>query len=408
VYTLNFLDRSLMVLLLQPIKEDLRLSDTQLGLLTGIAFGVFYAVLGVPIARLADRGNRVTITSIAIALWSITVMATFFVTNFLQMIAARVAAAVGEAGCMPPTYSLVGDYFPRSAERTWAMAVYKLAAPTAALISFVLGGWMNEHYGWRLTFFWMAIPGLLFAILVKLTVVEPRAYVGKPEATRLAPSMLEVLQLLWRQRSSRHLSIALILLLTLGLGLGPWYAAFMMRSHDIGTAELGIWLGLIFGVVGIGGVLLGGYVASRWLADDEPSQMLASAIAVAALVPSFILFLLLPDKHHALLALAPLAVAFNFFYAPAFALMQRLVPDEMRATTIAVVMLLGNLIGMGVGPLMVGALSDRLTPMLGTDSLRYAMLIVSLVALWGAYHFWQVSRSVREDLATRSFGAERA
>jgi MFS family permease len=152
VYTLNYLDRGLIILLLQPIKEDLHISDTQLGFVTGIAFALFYATLGLPIARCADRGNRVTITSIAIGLWGGTVMLCLFVTNFVHLVFARIAAAIGESGCMPPTYSLVGDYFPAPAERTRAMATYWLASPVALLISLVAGGWLNERYGWRVTF----------------------------------------------------------------------------------------------------------------------------------------------------------------------------------------------------------------------------------------------------------------
>ena len=165
------------------------------------------------------------------------------------------------------------------------------------------------------------------------------------------------------------------------------------------TTELGIWLGLILGVGGLLGTLAGGYAAGRWFAQDERGQMRLTAVMIAALVPCFVLFLLLPRKEHALIALVPLMVIFNFFFGPTFALMQRLVPDEIRATTLAVVMLLANLIGMGVGPQVVGILSDLLMPIVGSDSLRYAMLTMSLVALWSAYHFWNVGRTVRGDLA---------
>lgn len=399
VYMLNLVDRGLMMLLLQPIKEDLQLSDTQLGLLTGIAFGLFYATLGIPIARWADRGDRVTITSVAIGLWGLTVMASLLVTNFIQLAFARIAAAVGESGCKPPTYSLVGDYFPQPAERTRAMAVYWLGSPLASLISFIVGGWLNELYGWRLTFFLMGIPGLMLALLVKLTIIEPRKHVRSSGLSeRSMPSMLAVLATLWRQRSSRHLSLALTLLYTLVFGLAPWYAAFMMRSHNMGTAELGIWLGLVFGISGIVGILSGGYVASRWFANNERGQMRMCAVTVASLVPCFVAFLTVPQKYQALIALMPLVVVFNFFLAPTYALMQRLVVDEMRATTLAVVMLFANLIGMGIGPQVVGILSDLLMPVVGKDSLRYAMLIMSFVALWAGYHFWQVGRTVNEDL----------
>jgi MFS family permease len=429
VYMLSCLDRGLIILLLQPIKEDLLLSDTQLGFLTGIAFGLFYAVLGLPIARWADRGNRVTIASLAIGLWGLTVMACVAVTSFVQMVAARVAAAVGEAGCMPASYSLLGDYFPGSAERPRAMAIYMLASPAALLVSFVLGGWINEQYGWRVAFLVAGIPGVLIAAFVKLTVAEPRArpaavaaQFGAPPPGMSAgesprgeppfapgsrrrpiepaplPRMADVLSVLWHQRSTRHLTLAIILLWTMGMGLSPWYAAFMMRSHGMGTSELGVWLGLIFGLGGIAGTFLGGHIAARWLAENERAQMRWSAVMVAAIVPCFVLFLLLPGKAQALAALLPLMMVFSFFVGPTFAVLQRLVPDEMRATTLAVVMLLANLIGMGLGPQAVGVLSDLLTPRFGADSLRYSMLLMSATALWAAWHFWRVGRTVMSDL----------
>lgn len=401
VYTLNLVDRVLMMLLLQPIKQDLHLSDTQLGFLTGIAFALFYATVGLPIARRADHGNRVTIASVAIGLWGLTVMACLFVTNYVQLVFARILAAVGEAGCKPPTYSLVGDYFPEPIERTRAMAIYWMGSPLSALISFIAGGWLNELYGWRVAFFVMGIPGLILAVLVKWTIVEPRMQAGSERCeARPSPPMRVVLATLWSQRSFRHLCIALILLYTLSMGLAPWYAAFMMRSHGMGTAELGVWLGLIFSVAGIVGTLLGGYAASSWFADNERGQMRMCAATVALLVPCFVAFLTLPHKHQALMALIPLMISFHIFLAPIYALMQRLVSDEMRATTLAVVMLLANLVGMGIGPQMVGILSDLLIATLGSDSLRYAMLVMSFVALWSAYHFWRVGRTVEEDLST--------
>jgi MFS family permease len=400
VYTLNFLDRGLIGLLLEPIKRDLHLSDTQLGFLTGIAFGLFYAVLGLPIARWADRGNRPRITSISIGLWGVTVMSCLAVTSFIQLVFARVAAAVGEAGCMPPTYSLVGDYFPRPAERARAMAVYLMGGPLAWLISFIVGGRLNELYGWRVAFFLMGIPGLAIAGLVKMTVAEPRVRLGREKPASLEmPRIVDVLMTVWRQRSSRHLSLAVILAFTMELGLLPWYAAFMIRSHGMDTAELGVWLGLIFGFGGTAGLLLGGYVNGRWYACDEPGQVRLSAALTVFLIPCFALFLMLPQKHGALIALIPFVFLANCVLGPTFALMQRLVADHMRATTLAVVMLIANLVGMGIGSQTVGVLSDLLEPVTGTDSLRYSMLTVSFLALWSAYHFWRVRQTVTDDLS---------
>lgn len=400
VYLFNLVDRGLMMLLLQPIKMDLQLSDSQLGFLTGIAFALFYSVLGLPIARWADRGNRVTITALAMGLWALTVMACIFVCNFLQLLCVRIAAAMGEAGCMPPTYSLLGDYFPEPAARSRSMGIYISGGTLSALLSFILGGWLNERYGWRVTFFLMGIPGVLLAILVKWTVAETRMLTRHETAARKsAPSMIAVLNLLWRQRSCRHLTIALIMLYLVSLGLSPWYAAFMMRTHGMGTAELGLWLGVIVGVGGTVGALAGGFAASHWFAGNEAGQLRMVSLGVASVVPCLLAFLLLPQKYQALTAFVPLAMAFNFFFGPVFALMQRLVPAETRATMLAVVMLLANLIGMGIGPQIVGILSDALTGLYGKDSLRYAMLITSFAGIWAAYHFWVAGRTIKDDLS---------
>lgn len=408
VYALNYLDRGLIMLLLQPIKDDMHLTDTQLGLLTGLAFGLFYATLGLPMARWADRGNRPLITAIAIAVWGATVMSCVFVANFVQLLLARVAAAVGEAGCMPTTYSLLGDYFPAPAERTRAMSIYWLASPLAALTSFIFGGWLNDHYGWRTAFLVMGLPALPVAVLVKTTIVEPRVRALISDAShRRLPKMREVLVTLWRQRSCRRLSIVIILLFTMWQGLGPWFAAFMIRSHRMGTTTLGVWLGLIFGIGGILGTLLGGFVASRWFARDERSQMRFSALMTVLLVPCIVVFLFVRRKDSALIALVPLIIVGNVFLGPSFAVLQRLVADEMRATTLAVVMLFANLIGMGVGPQLVGILSDALRSSLGNNSLRVAMLSMSFAGVWAAWEFWLIAGTIREDLITSADRAQR-
>ena len=400
VYTMSLVDRGLISLLLQPIKEDLQLSDTQLGFLTGIAFALFYATLGLPIARWADRSDRVTIASLAIGLWGATVMACLFVGTFVQLLFARIAAAVGEAGSMPPTYSLLGDYFRSPVARARAMAVYMLANPLSSIVSYIAGGYLSARYGWRTTFFIAGIPGLLVAAVVRLTIRETRfqAPGGVRQSSERLPRMTEVFARLWGQRSARNLTIAIILLFTMGLGLHPWYAAFLMRSHGMGTAEVGVSLGLIFGIGGIVGTLAGGYVATRWFGEDAQSQMRLSALTVGSLVAFFFPFLLLHGKYQALSALFGLIMVLFVFVGPTYALLQRLVPDEMRATTLSIIMLLANLIGMGIGPQLVGILSDLLHPDLGAESLRYAMLIVSFIAPASGLYFWRAARTVNQDL----------
>lgn len=407
VYTFSQVDQILMGVALQPLQHDLVLSDTQIGVVTGIVFGLFYATLGIPVARWSDYGNRSRIAAFAIGLWGLTVMSCTAVEGFLPLVLARVAAAIAAAACMPPTYSLLGDYFQRPAERMRAMAVYSMANPLSGLVGYIVGGWLTDAFGWRSAFLIMGIPGLLLAALLKLTVTEPRMSGHRVDGPGLGKSHVrQAVRTLWQRQSSRHLGIGIILIFTMGWGLNPWYAAFMIRSHGMGTVEVGLWLGVVFGVSGVVGIVLGGYVASRWFSDNEPGQMRLTAVLFAATVPLLGLFLLLPDAHGALTALGLSLIAANFFFGPAFALMQRLALPEMRATQLAIVMLLANLIGMGVGAEAVGIVSDVLKPVLGGDSLRYGMLAVSLVAMGSSYHFWRVGRTVKEDLLAVSVAAE--
>jgi MFS family permease len=399
VFTWTLVDRGLLMLMLEPIKQELRLSDTQLGFLTGISFALFYATMGVPISRWSDRGNRGTITWLAMGLWSLTVMSCLFVGNLAQLVAARVAAAVGEAGCVPPTFSLVGDYFPRPRERTRAMTIYFLASPMSQLTAFLGGAVLYKQFGWRMAFFLVGLPGVLIALLAKATIFDPRSRraVVPPGQPRI-PSLRDAAVLLWQCRSLRHLSIAIILTLTLSLGMHPWYVAFLVRSHGMRIGDLGFDLGLIFGLSGIVGVLVGGYASTSWIARSEQAQLRLSSVMTGLLAPSFAAFLVVGSASISLGTLVPLVLVFNFFIGPSFALLQRLVPVELRATTLSLVMLLTNLIGMGLGPQIVGMASDMLNPMLGAESLRYAMLTISGLALWGAFHFWRAGETVTEDL----------
>jgi MFS family permease len=407
VYTVNLFDRGLMFLLLQPIKEDLGLSDTQVGLVTGVAFGVFYATLGIPIARWADRGNRVTITSLAIGLWGLTAMLCMFVGNYVQLLFARMAAGIGDAGTQPPLYSLIGDYFPQPAERTQAMYSWTLAIPLAAIVTFTAAGWLNDHYGWRRSFFLVGLLGGVLAVLVKLTLVEPRTLgesAVRPASTQ-SPPLRAVLTLLWQRMSCRHLTLSMILLFTVGQGVSAWQAAYMIRRHGISTTELGMWMGLIAGVGGTVSVLLGRFVVNRWFAHNERGQMRLAAISIASVTPICVAFLMAPQKGLALVALFVQTAVYSVSAGPTYALLQRLVPDEMRATALTVQLFLASLIGMGVGPLMVGGLSDFWRPTLGDDALRYAMLLMSFVWIWAGYHLLRVGRTITEELSQAALGA---
>jgi MFS family permease len=397
VYTLSMSDQGIIALLLQPIKEDFRLSDSELGFLTGAAFAVLYASLGIPIGRLADYGHRPLITSVSVAIWGTAVSLSPFVTDFSQLVLMRIVASVGAAGCMPPTYSLLADYFPRPAERNSAMTIYTLANSLSLFVGFFFGGQVAASYGWRISFVAVGIPAILMALLLKLTVREPRVSAIPPGWS--LRDLRKSVRPLWHHRSIRHLALGMIVLYTMGFGLAPWYAAFMIRSHGMTTQELGVWLGAVLGVGGIVGTLFGGHAIEWWFRNDERGQIRFVAVSIATLVPCLGLFLLLPEKWESLTWFVVFTTLINLFFGPTFTILQRLVAEETRATTLAVVMFGCNLVGMGVGPQLVGTLSDLLAPASGQDSLRYSMLVVSLMAFWAAYHFWKVGVSVVRDLA---------
>lgn len=411
-YGVTLLDRGLMFMLLQSIKEDLQLSDTQLGFVNGIAFAVFYATLGVPIARWADRGNRINIISLALAVWSMTVMVCLFVTNFVQFMFSRILAGIGDSGCRPPMYSVLGDYFPEPAERTRAMYINEMCSPVVGLLTFFTAGWMNETFGWRMALFLAGVPGLLMAVIVKWTLVEPpRQHQVIEQAPPTLPPFRSVLRFMWQQQSCRHLTIAMVLIFTMGQGLMTWQTAFMIRQHGMGTTELGLWMGMIHGVGSTVGLLAGSYVLTRWFAHNERGQMRLAAFAAAASVPFYVSFLMLPGKHQALIVLIPQALVYSAFLPATLILLQRLVPDETRATVLMIMMFFANMIGMGVGPQLVGMLSDLLRSITQAEALREAMLLVSFLGFWAAYHLWRVAGTIHTDLidtggARRSLDAE--
>jgi MFS transporter, Spinster family, sphingosine-1-phosphate transporter len=414
ILAFNYVDRSILGLVLQNIKTDLSLSDTQLGFLTGIAFAVFYSVMGLPIARWADRGNRVTIISVTTALWSVAVVLSGLASNFVQLLLSRVVAGVGEAGCTPPAYSMIADGFTR-AERPRAVARYQLGAPLSNVISLLVGGWLNELYGWRMTFMLLGLPGLVLAVVARCCLKEPRNIKpmrgaaspvdlqssSMPEAEELAsvhPSLKEVFATLWSNRTYRHLLICNSLVYFFAAGINAWQATFFIRSFGLKTGELGIWFTLVFGLGGVLGLYWGGEWAARYARDNERLQLKAMAVMYCCFSVISTLTYLSPDKYIAFTLLGVGALSIGTAGGPLFAMIQALVPERMQAVSIAIIFLVGNLVGSGLGPLAVGALSDALRSRLGEESLRYALLAMYPGFLWAAWHFWRASRTVTHDL----------
>lgn len=398
-YAFNFLDRQILSVSLESIKGELALTDTQLGLLTGVAFAIFYSILGIPIANWADRGNRPTIISLSLAVISATVALCSVVTSFAQMMIVRIGIGVGEAGVVPPAHSLVSAYFDRSG-RLRAMSILLLGGPLSMAIGYMAGGWFNELYGWRVSFEAVAIPGILLTLLVKLTVREPRQpglAVAQDRPAERA-SIRDVLALLWQQRTFRYLLFAFGIDNLCGNGLLQWLPVFFVRSHKMGTGELGTWLAISWGLGNAIGTFAGGHLTNRSTANPERRQLLIMAAVAIAYVPINAAILLIPNKELALGMLFVAALVNALVSAPSFSLIQSLAPENMRATAVAVIFLLGNLIGLGVGPLAVGMLSDGLSHAYGSDSLRIALLICVPGYWWVAAQYYKAARTVTADI----------
>lgn len=402
ILAFNYVDRLALGLMLQDIKTDLALTDTQLGFLSGIAFAAFYSLMGIPIARWADRGDRVTIITVTTALWSVAVSACGIAGNFMQLMLIRIGVAVGEAGCIPPAHSLIADFFSRE-QRPRAVATYMLGWPLSVVIGYFLAGWLNELYGWRITFMLLGFPGLVLAPLAWFTLREPRRAraaqgVSKDASTASQPTLKEVLAILWSSKTFRHLLFSFSIAYFFGYGILQWQPAFFIRSYGLQTGTLGSWFAVIWGVGGLLGIYWGGELAARLAANNERLQLKATAAAYAgfAILSAGIY---LSNSHYLALGLLAVAtVGLNMTNGPLFATIQTLVPERMRAVSIAVIFLFANLIGMGLGPLAAGALSDALRPWFGEESLRYALLTLCPGYLWGAWHLWRASRTVTSDV----------
>ena len=257
VYTFNFIDRQLLAILQESIKADLLLSDTQLGLLTGFAFALFYVSAGIPIARWADRGNRRNIVALAVAIWSFMTAISGFVQNYTQLLLARIGVGIGEAGGSPPAHSIISDIFPPES-RASALAFYSTGVNIGILFGFLFGGWLNEYFGWRVAFMVVGIPGLIVALFVRYTLREPIRGLADNRTVKDKPEpFLSVLSLLWSRSAFRHIAFGAALNAFAGYSTSSWTASFMIRSHGMTTGELGTWLALIMGAGGAIGVFAG-------------------------------------------------------------------------------------------------------------------------------------------------------
>ncbi|MFN2288483.1 MAG: spinster family MFS transporter [Chromatocurvus sp.] len=400
-YTFNFIDRQILGILVEPIRLELGVGDTAMGLLTGLAFAVFYTLMGIPIARYADRANRRNLIAAAVGIWSLFTAAQGLAQNYWQLLAFRIGVGVGEAGCSPPAHSMISDYYPAN-QRATALGIYSLGIPVGILFGFFVGGWMNEWFGWRVAFLVVGIPGLVLALLIRFTVREPDRGMSELRATAdpdaQQPAIGAVFRYLLARRSFIHMALGGGIAAFVGYGLISWSAAFLARSHGMSSGEIGTWLGLIFGIPGGIGIVLGGRLADYFGERDQRWYLWVVAVALLIAVPAGVGIFVSDSVSVALLFLIIPVILGNFYQATTFAQTQTLVGLRMRSVAAAILLFVINIVGLAFGPSVVGLVSDLLAPYYGVHSLRWALLICSMANLWAAFHYWRAGVHFPADL----------
>ena len=359
VFALNFMDRQILAVLAEPIKRDLALSDTQVGLLYGLAFAVFYTALGIPLARLADRFDRARIITWSLAVFSLMTALCGAAASYWQLLLARVGVGVGEAGTNPPSHSMIADLYPVD-RRSTAMAIFALGPCLGVLLGFLVGGWLGQILGWRAAFLVAGLVGLAFAAAAHLLLKDP----GRVDAQGIAeqphalPGPRAVWRTLWRHASTRHLFMGAAVCSIAGYAAIGWLPAFLIRSHGMSVSAAGTALALTIGIVGGAGTLLGGLLADRIGKRNAAWRLRIVAIASLAAIPAWLAMLFAAGSAATLALLVPCGALLAFYLGPTFAMVQSLVDPRMRAVAAALLLLVMNLIGLGLGP-VAGRVPER-------------------------------------------------
>ncbi len=405
VYILNFLDRQIVNILAEPIKGELGLSDTQLGLLAGPAFAVFYAVLGIPIARYADNAktNRVWLISICLAIWSAMTAICGVAQNFVQLALARIGVGVGEAGCTPAAHSLIADSVPPE-KRSSAIAFFGLGIPIGGLLGLIIGGVVNDQYGWRIALMLVGTPGILLAFLLPLLIRDPRrcadsAHFNTAESPVKAKlSIKDAVREVFASKAYLYVFIAASFTAFLSYGKGLWTISFFIRSHGLSTTEAGLAMAVALGISGIIGTWLGGKMADVFGKRDKRHILTMPAIGMAIAAPILFAGYWAEDWRIAVALLILPTILNSAYYGPAYGCVQGLVRPEARAIAASLVVFGQNLIGLGMGPLLFGVLSDWLQPMAGDESVRWVLYGAAWLGLIPAFFFWRASLRLNAEL----------
>lgn len=397
VYTLNFIDRQIVGILAVPIKADLGLSDTQLGLMGGLAFALFYTGLGIPVAMLADRGSRTWIMTAALTIWSAMTAVCGLAQNFWHLFLGRLGVGIGEAGGVAPAYSLIADYFPPH-QRARALSVYSFGIPIGSALGIVIGGFLASRIDWRFAFFAVGLAGIALAPLFRLTVAEPaRGRYDAQPPTRPA-HFGQILGTLATKPSFWLMSLGASSSSMMGYGIFFWLPSFFVRSYGLSLLEASLVFGAALLIGGIAGTWLGGVLADRYGARGQyAAYVLIPAVAFLGTVPFYAGAVLSPNLLVSFLALlVPIALGL-LWLGPVLSAIQHVVPSGMRATASAVFLFINNLIGIGAGTVVLGILSDSLQDRFGDDSLRYAILAGAGFYVIAAVLFGLAARRLGRD-----------
>jgi MFS family permease len=397
VYIFNFVDRQILATLLEPIKKDIGASDTQMGLLAGLAFALFYTFLGIPIARWADRGSRVLLISLGLVVWSAMTAASAYARSFTQLALARIGVGVGEASFTPSAHSLIADYFP-PARRATAMAIFTIGANMGTLLAQTGGGWVAHNMGWRPAFLMVGLPGLLVALVFYRMVREPPRGRWDPPGSSVPIALGEAFRALASRRAFVFIALSAALHGFSSYGSGTWTNVFLMRVHGLNVAEAGLVLGLLTFTVAATGAYAAGRLTDALGRRDARWYMWIPAIASVAALPFVLLFLYLGDLVYAILVYVPGQLMVNAWVGPTYAMTQSVAPPSVRALAAAIVVFAINLVGMGLGPLVVGALNDAFAPRFGVEAVRYSLMIAAVPHTLAAVFNLLAARTLREDL----------
>lgn len=379
VYTFSYLDRQIVAILAEPIKADLNLTDTQVGMLSGLTFALFYTAFGIPVAWLADRKNRVRIVAVACMLWSVFSGLCGLSQNFVHLVLARIGVGIGEAGGSSPSMSIIADYFPPH-KRGGAISLFSLGVPLGATLGVAFGAWVAAAYNWRIAFIAVAIPGILLSILLWFVVREPkRGRYDPPSEVSAEPASVK--ECLNTYRKTPTLSLLLLAAGTYSFvfnAFGAWAPALLMRAKGATLGDISVWYSVVFGAAMAIGMFASGFLADRFALRRPSAYAILPAIALAIGVPFFVAGVM-ADSWGIALALLAVPMCMNMmFVAPGFAIVQNVAPANQRATASAILMFVNNLVGMGLGPLFVGMLSQHFSATMDSGAaLTKAMLWIT-------------------------------